>query len=79
MDVRIVESVAMFGIGDGLLTVLFPDEHCSRWATGPFQPIMGWCRQHPGPTRTLGAVQLVACTALAASLSKEPGPARLRS
>lgn len=75
MDVRIVESLAMLAIGDGVLTALFPEEHCARWEAGPWAPIMGWFRQRPGLTRAFGVAQVVGAIALAASLSKSPGPA----
>ena len=54
MDVRIVESLAMLAIGDGVLAALFPVEHCARWEAGPWAPMMGWFRQRPGLTRAVG-------------------------
>ncbi len=75
MDVRIVESLAMLAIGDGVLAALFPVEHCARWEAGPWAPMMGWFRQRPGLTRAVGVAQVVGAVAVAASLSKSPGPA----
>lgn len=75
MDVRVVESLVMLEIGDGVLTALFPVEHCARWEFGPWAPIMGWFKQRPGLTRAFGVAQIVGATAVAAGLSKTPGPA----
>ena len=79
MDVRIVETLAMLEIGDGVLTVLFPVEHSARWEFGPWAPVMAWFKERPGLTRTLGAAQTVAAVAVVAGLSKTPGPAWTKS
>ena len=42
MDVRVVESLVMAEIGDGVLTALYPVEHCARWEFGPWAPLLGW-------------------------------------
>ncbi|MCY1159547.1 MAG: hypothetical protein MOP51_2572 [Citricoccus sp.] len=75
MDVRIVESLVMLKVGDGVLTMLFPVEHLARWEFGPWAPMMAWFRQRPGLTRAIGAAQVVGSLAVAASLSKTPGRA----
>ena len=75
MDVRVVETVVMLEIGDGVLTALFPVEHCARWEFGPWAPIMGWFKDRPGLTRVVGVAQVVGSIAVAAGLSKSPGPA----
>ena len=35
MKVVLAESVAMMAIGDGVLGVLFPVQHSTRWEFGP--------------------------------------------
>jgi hypothetical protein len=75
MDVRVVESLAMAEIGDGVLTALFPVEHCARWEFGPWAPLMGWFKKRPGLTRLIGVAQVAVAVAVAAGLSKTPGPA----
>ncbi|MCM0618027.1 hypothetical protein MOD31_18545 [Paenarthrobacter sp. TYUT067] len=75
MDVRVVESLVMLQIGDGVLTALFPVEHCARWEFGPWAPLMGWFKKRPNLTRALGVAQVAGMVAVSASLSKVPGPA----
>ena len=75
MDVRIVETLVMLEIGDGVLTALFPVEHYARWEAGPFVPVIAWFRECPGLTRALGVAKVVGAVAFAASLPKSPGPA----
>ena len=75
MDVRIVETLVMLEIGDGVLTALFPVEHYARWEAGPFVPVIAWFRERPGLTRALGVAKVVGAVAFAASLPKSPGPA----
>ena len=75
MDVRIVETLVMLEIGDGVLTALFPVEHYARWEAGPFAPVIAWFRECPGLTRALGVAKVVGAVAFAASLPKSPGPA----
>ncbi|MET1033938.1 hypothetical protein ACX8Z9_03170 [Arthrobacter halodurans] len=75
MDVRIVESLAMLKIGDGVMTALFPVEHCARWEFGPWAPAVGWFRERPGLTRAVGVAKVVVALLVVAGLSKSPGPA----
>ena len=75
MDVRIVETLVMLEIGDGVLTALFPVDHFARWEMEPFVPVIDWFRERPGLTRAVGVAKVVGAVAFAASLSKSPGPA----
>ncbi|HKU04285.1 MAG TPA: hypothetical protein VJQ80_15870 [Arthrobacter sp.] len=75
MDVRVVESLVMAEIGDGVLTALYPVEHCARWEFGPWAPLMAWFKQRPGLTRILGVAQVAGALAVSATLSKTPGRA----
>lgn len=75
MDVRVVESLVMLQIGDGVLTALFPVEHSARWEFGPWAPMMGWFKEHQGLTRAIGVAQVAGAIAVSATLSKTPGPA----
>jgi hypothetical protein len=79
MDVRIVETLVMLEIGDGVLAALFPVEHSARWEFGPWAPAVAWFTERPGLTRAIGVAQTVAAVAVAASLSKTPGPAWKKS
>jgi hypothetical protein len=75
MDVRIVETLLMLEIGDGVLTALFPVDHFARWEAPPFVPVIAWFRERPGLTRAVGVAKVVGAVAFAASLPKSPGPA----
>jgi len=66
--------LVMLQIGDGVLTVLFPVEHCARWEFGPWAQVMGWFKKRPGMTRAIGVAQVAGAVAVSASLSKTPGP-----
>ncbi|AXJ11158.1 hypothetical protein [Arthrobacter sp. PM3] len=74
MRVLVAETVAMFAIGDGALGVIFPVQHCTRWATGPqpWRSCMRWFADHPGLTRSISAVQIVAGISCAARLPSTP-------
>ncbi|MGY3321095.1 hypothetical protein [Arthrobacter sp. TE12232] len=74
MRVVVAESVAMFAIGDGVLGVLFPVQHSTRWDLGPkpWGAYMRWFADHPGITRTLSAAQIAAGVACAARLPSTP-------
>jgi hypothetical protein len=60
IDRRLQETVAMALIGDGVLGVVAPVEHCRVWQAGP-----SWWRKmiepfvkHPHVTRCLAAAEL---------------------
>ncbi|KAE8763801.1 hypothetical protein [Georgenia thermotolerans] len=75
MNGRIVESLAMVAIGDGVLSVLFPVEHTARWEMGPWAPMLEWFRDRPGLVRALGAAEVAGAVAVAAGLGKSSGSA----
>jgi hypothetical protein len=79
MDARIVESLAMVAIGDGVLSALFPVEHTARWEAEPWAPFIAWFTERPGLVRVMGVAETVGAIAVAASLSKSPGPAGKKS
>jgi hypothetical protein len=58
MNRRLIETVAMAIIGDGVLCMVSPRRHVSLWLSGPrwwrrgFEPFI----RHPDLTRLLGSV-----------------------
>jgi hypothetical protein len=75
MKAVLAESVAMMAIGDGVLGVAFPVQHSTRWEFGPepWRKCMRMWAEHPGLTRAVSALQIVAGLVLASRL---PAPAR---
>jgi hypothetical protein len=59
---RAAESAAMLMIGDGVLGLLRPAEHCLIWSAGPqwWRDTVDWFATHPNVTRGAAAVELVA-------------------
>jgi hypothetical protein len=57
---RLIESVGMMMIGDGLLSMTEPQRHCMLWKVGPAfcQDLMETFAEHPGMTRVMGGVEL---------------------
>ncbi|HEY1303193.1 MAG TPA: hypothetical protein VGF24_06570 [Vicinamibacterales bacterium] len=57
---RTAESAAMLIIGDGVLGVLRPAEHCLIWSAGPqwWREIVGWFAAHPKVTRGAAVVEV---------------------
>ncbi len=70
MKVVIAESVAMMAIGDGVLGVLFPVQHSTRWEFGPvpWRKCMRMWADHPELTRAVSLLQIAAGIALASRL-----------
>ena len=52
----------MMAIGDGVLGVLFPVQHSTRWEFGPepWRKRMRMWAEHPGLTRAVSALQIAA-------------------
>jgi len=74
MKVLIAESVAMMAIGDGVLGVLFPVQHATRWDIGPepWRKYMRMYAEHPDLTRALSLVEIVAGIVCASRLPSTP-------
>lgn len=64
---RLLESLGMVMIGDGVLSALRPAEHCRIWRTGPrwWRDTIDWFVAHPGLTRALAIAELNAGLAMA--------------
>ena len=75
MKVVLAESVAMMAIGDGVLGVLFPVQHSTRWEFGPepWRKCMRMWADHPGLTRAVSLLQIVVGIVLASRLPATPG------
>lgn len=58
---RLVESLAMMMIGDGVLAVLEPRRHVALWVSGPplWRALVEPFADRPGLTRCLGAAEVV--------------------
>lgn len=74
MKVVLAESVAMMAIGDGVLGVVFPVQHSTRWEFGPepWRKCMRMWAEHPGLTRAVSALQIAAGLVLASRLPATP-------
>ncbi|MGP4032087.1 hypothetical protein [Pseudarthrobacter sp. 1C304] len=74
MKVVLAESVAMMAIGDGVLGVVFPVQHSTRWEFGPepWRKCMRMWAEHPGLTRAVSALQIAAGLVLASRLRAAP-------
>ena len=59
---RLGESAGMLMIGDGVLGVIHPREHCLLWRGGPgwWRSTIDWFTMHPGTTRSFAAVEIAA-------------------
>jgi hypothetical protein len=66
---RFSEAVSMLMIGDGILGLVSPRQHCLLWRGGPrwWRETVGWFAAHPEITRTCGATQVAAGLWLASS------------
>lgn len=75
MKAVIAESVAMVAIGDGVLGVLFPVQHSTRWDLGPepWRKYMRMWAQHPDLVRALSLVEIVAGIVCASRLPATRG------
>lgn len=74
MKVVLAESVAMMAIGDGVLGVVFPVQHSTRWEFGPepWRKCMRMWADHPGLTRAVSFLQIAAGIVLASRLPSTP-------
>ncbi|KUM32949.1 hypothetical protein [Arthrobacter sp. EPSL27] len=74
MKVVLAESAAMMAIGDGVLGVVFPVQHSTRWESGPepWRKYMRMWAEHPGLTRAVSALQIAAGLVLASRLPASP-------
>ena len=79
MNRRLNESAGMFLIGDGVLGLLYPRQHCLLWREGPlwWRNTIDWFASHPQVTRACAATELVAGLWLAGR--QEPQPFRSRA
>jgi hypothetical protein len=61
MGNRVKESIAMMMIGDGVLGIAHPKEHCLVWLRGPksWRRTVRWFVQHPHITRAIGVGETV--------------------
>jgi hypothetical protein len=75
---RTAESTAIIMIGDGLLGVLRPAEHCLIWSAGPrwWREMVGWFAAHPNVTR--GAAVIEVGTGLWLALRSQQDLSQLR-
>jgi hypothetical protein len=66
---RFSESVGMLMIGDGILGLVSPRQHCLLWHGGPrwWRDTVDWFAAHPAITRTCGATEVAAGLWLASS------------
>ena len=58
---RILWTVAILLVGDGVVAALIPSRHMRRWARGPswYRTAMRPFAEHPRATRALGALEAV--------------------
>ena len=59
---RLTESAGMLMIGDGVLGLLSPRQHCLLWRGGPqwWREGIDWFALHPRVTRAVAAAELLA-------------------
>jgi hypothetical protein len=71
---RVGESAGMLMIGDGVLGIIHPREHCLLWRGGPawWRSTIDWFTSHPGTTRGFAAAEILAGLWLARR--QEPHP-----
>ena len=62
MNRRLAESAGMLMIGDGVLGVMYPREHCLLWRGGPtwWRGAIDWFASHPQVTRAIGGAEVAA-------------------
>jgi hypothetical protein len=77
MERRLEETLGMAMIGDGVLGIVAPVEHCRLWQSGPpwWQRMIRPFLEHPGATRCLAAAELGLGLWLARRAEDEPRPA----
>lgn len=71
---RLSESAGMLMIGDGVLGLLYPRQHCLLWRGGPqwWRDGIDWFAAHPQATRAFAAGELVAGLWLARVQEQQP-------
>lgn len=59
---RLSESAGMLMIGDGVLGLMHPREHCLLWLGGPiwWRSTVEWFAAHPHATRGVAAAEIAA-------------------
>jgi hypothetical protein len=59
---RMAESVSMLMIGDGVLGMVMPAEHCLTWRGGPawWRNAVDWFAAHPQITRSAAVAEIAA-------------------
>jgi hypothetical protein len=59
---RFTESAGMLMIGDGVLGMMYPREHCLVWRSGPdwWRSTIEWFATHPRATRSFAAAEIAA-------------------
>lgn len=59
---RLSETAGMLMIGDGVLGLMYPREHCLLWRGGPswWRDSIDWFASHPQMTRAFAATELAA-------------------
>ena len=59
MNRRLLETLGMLLIGDGILSLLAPRRHCLLWEAGPefCRELIDQFAEHPLATRLVGAVE----------------------
>jgi hypothetical protein len=59
MNTRLQELMALMMIGDGVLAVARPREHCLVWLRGPetWEHMVKWFADRPGLTRAMGVAE----------------------
>jgi hypothetical protein len=59
---RLSESAGMLMIGDGVLGMMHPTDHCLLWRGGPdwWRSTIDWFATHPRATRGVAAAEIAA-------------------
>jgi hypothetical protein len=61
-DLRLMDLLGVLLIGDGVLGMLHPAQHCLVWRTGParWRELVEWFASHPRATRAAALAELCA-------------------
>ena len=73
---RLSESAGMLMIGDAVLGLLYPRQHCLLWRGGPqwWREAIDWFAAHPHATRAFAASELLAGLWLARLQERQLAP-----